>query len=75
MAKTKYQKQQEAIERKRKFFHVYVTLWIDSQPGGEKYKRQLAFGKEAADKCAAEAERALVKAAKEANVDRYGNPL
>ena len=75
MAKTKEQKQKEALERKRKFFHVYTTNWLDSQPGGERYKRHAKISQVSADRLASETEQALVRAAKEAHLDRHGNPL
>ena len=76
MPKTKQQKQQEAIERKRSFFHVYRKDFMDLSVGGDRYKEILAtHGHDFADARAQQASRALDRAAAEAKCDRYGNPL
>lgn len=76
MPKTKQQKQLDAIERKRKNFHKHQKAWIDAQAdlmsatnaGLEHTINYLTTR-------ANDAEKRLLIAAKEANLDRYGNPL
>ena len=70
------QKQQEAIERKRKFFIVHINYWIEWS------NKALLVSKTSTDPKdllilarAKQAEAALCKHAKEAKVDRYGNPI
>jgi len=74
--KSKKQKQDEAIARKRQFFYVYIENWCKAQPQSQHYKDLVAQHGIA---CGIEyqklAEADLVRAAAEAHVDRYGNPL
>ncbi len=75
MAKSKQQKQQEAIARNRSAFPNEIKMWCRTQSSGELYKERLQISKEAAQKCASDGDIQLLRAAKEAHVDRYGNPL
>lgn len=75
MSKSKQQKQEEAIERKRKSLSKVRTEWFARQPGGEIYNQNLKWGKEHADKVALDYTRVFEKAAKEAHCDTHGNPL
>jgi len=74
--KTKQQKQNEALERKRKFFYVYIENWIKARPGSEETKKIVSeHGTDFLDKWQKRTEAELVRAAAEAKVDRYGNPF
>jgi hypothetical protein len=74
--KSKQQKQEEALARKRKAFPSKIREWCNRQVGGTDYNYMLThFGKDAADKKAAEATRYLLHMAEDAQVDRHGNPL
>lgn len=76
MAKSKQQKQEEALQRKRAAFPEQIASWRKHQRGGEFYKVTVEWDSvKAADEEAAEAEKRLVKAAAEAGLDRYGNAL
>ena len=75
MAKSKEQKQKEAIERKRAAFPAEIKMWCEAQEYSTKASNIHKFGKEHCDKHMADAEKRLVRAAKEAHLDRYGNPL
>lgn len=75
MSKSKQQKQQEAIERKRLSFKYEIQHWIRCQPGGDHYEAALKHSKQAAQTVASDAECDLTRSAREAQVDRYGNPL
>jgi hypothetical protein len=73
MPKTKFQKQQEAIERKRAFLHVYRERYHKIFASQEQITKQL--GTEAAQQRLTEAEQSFKRACAEAHVDAYGNPL
>lgn len=73
--KSKQQKQQEAIERKRKAFPYHQQRWINANADVLRCPKEHAARLPFLQQCAAQAEMALVRAAKEAHVDRHGNPL
>lgn len=73
--KTKEQKQKEALARNRAAMPQKIAEWCESQPGGKRYKAAMVHGKDHAQKIASQAEIGLLRAAKEAQTDRHGNPL
>ena len=73
MPKTKLQKQQEAIERKRNFLHVYRKRFQVVLTERETNVKR--FGVEEAERRLREAEEAFKRACKEAHVDTHGNPI
>jgi len=76
MPKSKQQKQQEAAERKRKFFHVYQEMWQKAQVAVTNAPSNIGSnGKRFLQHEAHVAEVQLLRAAEEAHVDRHGNPL
>lgn len=80
MAKTKRQKQQEALARKlgRKSaqFEEVRWCWVGWQPGGKHYQAKLEErGKDIADEFAKDATRLFKLAAAEAGCDLHGNPI
>jgi len=75
MAKTKEQKQKEAIERKRANLSKIRQEWISHQVGGDAYKTNMKHGKEWADRRAQEETNRFRKAAAEAQCDTHGNPF
>lgn len=74
--KTKFEKQQEALERKRKAFPRAMKIWQEAQHGQRSYQKWLALGGEdyANERQLAENFRFRL-AQKEAHVDSQGNPL
>jgi hypothetical protein len=76
MPKSKKQKQEEAIERKRAAFKHHIKWWtiahnrLANPPSGAS-DIDMKLLKASAES----AEASLVKAAYEAQVDRYGNPI
>jgi hypothetical protein len=83
MPKSKIQKQQEALERKRTDIPAMRNCWQKAQPGGEWYKLTLADrvfrtaerAREEADMTAKNWDMRFKKACAEAQVDTHGNPL
>lgn len=76
MAKSKQQKQQEALDRKRAQFPEKMTLRLKYNPGGNYYENCKRFqGQELADKRAAEHNIAFGRYLKEAQLDTHGNHL
>jgi hypothetical protein len=74
--KTKTQRQQEAIERKRLAFTRVRTWWQECAAGSQGYAHHAAmFGKEDADRRAEKARQRMLRAAAEAHIDIHGNPL
>lgn len=76
MAKTKEQKQQEAIDRNRRRLHQHRAMYLESSPGGEMYKHNFViYGKEEAQSEARRYDLLFTKACQAAHVDRHGNPI
>lgn len=76
MAKTKEQKQQEAIDRNRRRLHQHRAMYLESSPGGEMYKHNFViYGKEEAQSEARRYDLLFTKACQAAHVDRHGNPV
>jgi hypothetical protein len=76
MAKSKEQKQREAVERSRLHLDRVREVWFKYQPGGELYSLELSrAGKMSADTLALEHTRRLKLAAAAAQCDTHGNPL
>lgn len=74
MAKTLFQKQEEALARMRAHFPRKSVDWQQSQPGGVNYEQELFnYGKIAAGRIASNAEIAFKKYIAEAKLDRHGN--
>lgn len=76
MAKTKVQKQQEAIERKRKHLNRVRQNWIDVAYGTATHRDNAErYGLKFADDVANQARMAYLRLCRECNVDDYGNPI
>lgn len=76
MAKSKQQKQQEALDRKRGFFSTYWSRLTRYRPGGVYYKDHLArWGEAEAKKQLASEELKFKAYLKEAQLDTHGNPV
>lgn len=76
MAKSKQQKQLEAIERKRQHLSYQRQVYLEAQWGSQTYNKKLqVIPQEKLDQQAAEAKRIFLKACAEAQVDAHGNPL
>lgn len=73
MPKTKYQKQQEAIARKRAFLHEYRELLSKAVAGRKDITTQ--FGEAEAQHRIDAAQASLKEAARQAHCDVHGNPL
>jgi hypothetical protein len=74
--KTKSQKQYEAIERKRRFFHVHQKYWVSRHAEALKISpTSTSLQDKHVLYIAQQAEIKLLKAAKEAHLDRDGNPI
>lgn len=76
MAKSKKQKQAEAIHRLRLLFKCKFDIYINSQYGTESYRKcEAQLGSVYAAKRSDEARRSWLRYCKEAHVDNHGNPL
>jgi hypothetical protein len=76
MAKSKKQKQAEAIRRLRAQFHDNCDTYLKRQPGTKIYDDWVArFGTDYANKRATEARDSFHRYCKEAHVDTHGNEL
>ena len=76
--KSKTQKQQEAIERKRSKYNSESLAWRRSRayPEGDMYQYwRVNFGIAFADKCSARVDQEFKHYLKEAQLDSHGNPL
>ena len=75
MAKSKIQKQQEAIERKRQHYNMHLKRY-KSAMFGERYKDTLKhWGIQRAEANKEQAQIMFARYCKEARVDEYGTPL
>lgn len=76
MAKTKKQKQADAIRRLRAQFHDNCDTYLKRQTGTKIYDDWVArFGTDYANKRVAEARDSFHRYCKEAHVDTHGNEL
>ena len=76
MKKSKEQKQQEALARKRELFDEKSVYYRRFQVGGDFYQDHVArFGKEYAEQRRNEVSIAFTKYLSEAQLDFNGNPL
>lgn len=76
MAKSKEQKQLEAIQRKRSMINSYRETWMKYAYGTESRQKLLQNNTEAKlDELFERADKAFKEACKEAQVDTHGNPL
>ena len=75
MAKSKQQKQEEALMRKRQNYNNQLECWRDWAPTGKYFADHVKrYGIEAAEKRKAQADAVWSKYLKEAKLDIYGNP-
>lgn len=75
MAKSKQQKQEEALMRKRQNYNNQLECWRDWAPTGKYFADHVKhYGVEAAEKRKAQADAVWAKYLKEAKLDIYGNP-
>lgn len=76
MAKTKQQKQDEALARKRQNYNNQLEGWRDWAPTGKYFADHVKrYGVEAAEKRKHEADVRWCKYLKEAKLDIYGNAV
>lgn len=76
MAKSKEQKQQEALQRKRDMFDSKSIEQRRYQVGGDIYEHLVSkFGREEADNRKREVDTVFTKYLVEAQLDRHGNPV
>lgn len=74
--KTKFERQYEAIERKRRNFHKELDYWIQFQYGTSMYANLVqSQGQDFADQKRIDANTRFEKFCAEAKVDAHGNPL
>lgn len=75
MAKTKEQKQHEAMLRARNALPAARARWYDYQPGGHVYEETKKHNPEYAEVIRQEAQTSFEEAAARAGTDLHGNPL
>lgn len=76
MAKSKQQKQEEALMRKRQNYNNQLERWRDWAPTGKCFADHVKhYGVEAAEKRKTQADTAWCKYLKEAQLDIYGNAV
>lgn len=76
MAKSKAQKQLEALDRKRALYSDKARRFRNTQFGSSDYTQyEHRFGTEAAQRWAEEEKRIFLKFCKEAQIDTHGNRL
>lgn len=76
MAKSKQQKQEEALMRKRQNYNNQLERWRDWAPTGKYFADHVKhYGVEAAEKRKAQADTVWCKYLKEAKLDIYGNAV
>ncbi len=76
MAKSKQQKQEEALARKRQNYNLQLELYMGFQPGGDKWKESIQkLGPEVTAKRLLEVNSNWKRYLKEAQLDSHGNPL
>lgn len=76
MAKSKQQKRQEAMERKRRHLQLYRVEFLSTQWPSVSYQQVHDLeGRAEADAIALRTKQAFEKACKEAGVDTHGNLL
>ncbi|MBI6883161.1 hypothetical protein [Pseudomonas putida] len=76
MAKSKEQKQAEAIERKRELYGKNFDVYIECQYGTPGYhQNEQLHGRAYADERAQTTARTFERYCSEARIDKHGNPL
>lgn len=76
MAKSKQQKQEEALARKRQNYNLQLEQWRDWNPTGKYFADHVKrYGVEEAEKRKAQADTRWCKYLKEAQLDIYGNAV
>jgi hypothetical protein len=76
VAKSKEQKQHEAIERNRRDLHEHREMFLRYSPGTPLYKELVQVeGQKETDKLFWQYDRRLTMAAQAAHCDRHGNPI